>query len=265
MDLAPLIDDYKQYCRYASECAKNKKLDLSSDTFFFPTTLLPLIVLTHKENIAVLPPDNFSVANYLKTITNGSRFSFAERFNKSYLPLVSLPQQKEDSDRILQRLYQMYNNGRDCGGENAFKYLIGEIADNIYEHSEFSNSLVMAQVYPTKGFMDICFFDDGITIHGCFKKHGMKRRSDCLAIEQAINGASTKDVTRGFGLNTTMKIFTQGIEGQMLIVSGKGAFQLSKRDQQPYDLDRKLKLKGTMVGVRIPYPSSEVNMYEYLQ
>ncbi|RJS92435.1 hypothetical protein CW705_02815 [Candidatus Bathyarchaeota archaeon] len=217
------------------------------------------------ENVPVIPPEDPNVTNYLLTVTNSSRFELAQRFKKSYLPLVQLPRERKEANKILQRIYEMHNDGRDCGGENAFKYLIGEIVDNIYEHSEFETSWVMAQAYGSMGFMDICFFDDGITINGCFKKHGMGFKNDCQAIVEAINGASTKGDQRGFGLNTTMRIFTHGIKGQMLIVSGRGCVMFSKTKQQPYDLGKAYQLEGTLVSVRIPYPSPEVDIYAYLE
>jgi len=259
-----LIMDYRKFCEYRAKCKKSGRLDLSGETFFFPTTLLPLMTFIIDEKVPVILPEDPNVTSYIVTVTNGSRFGLAQRFKKSYIPLVSLPRDREEANKILQRIYEMHNNGRDCGGENAFKYLIGEIVDNIYEHSEFDTSWVMAQAYGSMRFMDICFFDDGITINGCFKKHGMGFESDCQAIVEAINGASTKGDQRGFGLNTTMRIFTHGIKGQMLIVSGKGCVMFSKTKKRLYSLSKTYELGGTLVSVRIPYPSPEVNIYEYL-
>jgi len=226
---------------------------------------LPLMAFIIEENANVVLPKDPDVARYIKTVTNSSRFALAQWFKKSYLPLVPLPRQRKSANGILQRIYEMHNHGRKCGGENAFKYLIGEIVDNVYEHSEFFNSWVMAQAYASKRFMDICFFDNGITINGCFRKHGIGCKDDCLAISEAINGVSTKGNERGFGLNTTMKIFTYGISGKMFVISGNGGIHFTKSQQQLYKLGEAYELKGTLVSVRIPYPSSEVNIYEYIR
>jgi hypothetical protein len=263
MVLPPLVGNYLKFCEYASQ-GGDGGLDLSGETFFFPTTLLPLVALVGRNNIALVPPSDPSVARYLETITNGSKFDEAKQFSKSYLPSVELPRQAEESNAILQRMCEMYDNGQNCGGENAFKYLVGEIVTNVYEHSDFSRALVMGQIYETKGFMDLCILDDGITIGGCFRKHGLVCESDWVAIGEAINGKSTKDITRGFGLNTTVTMFTHGAQAQMLVVSGKGAYHISSSDQQPYDIEKAYPLQGTLVSVRIPYPSPEVNIYEYL-
>ncbi|MFO7837741.1 MAG: hypothetical protein R6V83_13945 [Candidatus Thorarchaeota archaeon] len=258
-----LIDNYKKFCQYRREC--RGRLDLSDESFLFPTTLLPLFDFIKRESPTLIPPKNENVAKYLTTVTNGSRFELAEQMNKSYLPIVSLPKGKTKTDRILKRLYDMHNDGQKCGGENAFKYLVGEIVDNIYEHSEFNNSIVMAQAYESSEFMDVSFFDDGITINGCFSKHGMGRNNDVDAIWDAINGISTKSKDRGYGLGTVIKIFTQGIEGEIFIISGKGGIDYRKEDLNFYSLNKPYELAGTLVTVRVPYPAPVVDIYGFIE
>ena len=109
------------------------------------------------------------------------------------------------------------------------------------------------------------FFDDGITINGCFKKHGLTGRDDCDAIIEAVNGVSTKSKERGFGLNSTMRIFTNGTAGDMLIISGNGGLLTTKKYRQPYTLAKELELTGTLVGFRIPFMKKVVNIYEFLE
>lgn len=123
----------------------------------------------------------------------------------------------------------------------------------------------MAQRYPSKGFVDVCFLDDGITINGSFKKKGIRIRYDYKAIAEAVSGLSTKDQDRGYGLNSTMSIFTRGLRGEMLIISGSGGLLCSGDAQQFYKLGKTDKLKGTLVSVRIPYPSPKVNIYDFIE
>jgi len=211
-----------------------------------------------------IPPSDSKVARYIKTVTNGSRFRLAKLFRKSYLPMVPLPHDSNEAMRILERIYELHNHGRYCGGENAFKYLMGEIVDNVYEHSEFTDSFVIAQKYINRGFMDVCFFDNGITINGSFRKHGEPFESDSLAIGEALNGASTKGDERGYGLNTTARIYTEGIAGKILIVSGNGAVECYNQQQQSYQFGKAYQLEGTLVSVRMPYPAKEVNIYDFI-
>ncbi|MBS3794460.1 MAG: hypothetical protein KGY80_06170 [Candidatus Thorarchaeota archaeon] len=259
------LDKYEKFSKYREECEKDGIVDLSSEHFFFPTTLLPLFDLIRKEKPKIIFPEDEDVANYFRTITDGSRFKHAARQRKSYLPIVELPKQEEETDRILRRLYEINEEGEEFGGESAFKYLVGEIVDNIYQHSEFSNALVMAQKYESQAFTESCFFDDGLTINGCFRKHGMGRAEDVDAIWDAINGTSTKSKERGFGLNSVISIFTDGIEGEVFIVSGRGAISLTRNDHIRYSLNNAYELSGTLVTVRTPCPAPVVDIYDYVE
>lgn len=260
-----LIDDYKKFCEYRENYAACGKLDLSSERFIFPTTLLPIYNLIIRNNPKVIPPVDRDVSKYLEIVTNGSRYRIAERMKKSYLPVVTLPEEKAQADTILNRLNEMHNNGEEFGGEQAFNYLLGEIVDNIYEHSEFGTSIVMAQIYPSYEFMDVSFFDNGITINGSFSNHNMRRESDVQAIEDAVNGTSTKSQERGYGLNTVTRIFTEGMNGQILVISGEGGIEYYEDAVRKFPLEKPYELLGTLVTVRAPYPSSGVDIYDYVE
>lgn len=153
-----------------------------------------------------------------------------------------------------------------CGGENAFSYLIGELVDNIYEHSEFNRAWVAAQAYFNVGHRDICFFDNGITMSGCFKKHDIKCDGGHDAIKQAINGTSKKSKERGYGLSSNMNMVTKGMNGQILIISGDGGMEITPEQKpQPYYLAKDYELLGSMISVRIPYPVSVVDIFDYVE
>jgi len=243
---------------------ESQVLDLSELNFVYPTTLLPLTMLLVRNNYAVKLPRNSNVQSYIEVVTNAARFD-CQSWKKSYLPLVPLPRNQDEVISILQTIYRIHDNGRSCGGEDAFKYLIGELVENIYEHSEFSSSWVMAQAYERGGHMDICFFDDGITINGCFRKHGMGYERDSEAIRGAIEGVTTKGEGRGYGLNSNVAIFTTGMKGAIFIVSGQGAVEIQRDSFIEYDLEKTYELPGTLITVRIPYPARVVNIYDYLE
>ncbi|NOQ55959.1 MAG: ATP-binding protein, partial [Nanohaloarchaea archaeon] len=138
-----------------------------------------------------------------------------------------------------------------------------ELVDNIYQHSDFKNALVMAQRYENKKFTEICFFDDGITIKGSFLKNGIKF-NDTEAIIQALKGVSSKNKERGYGLSSNLNLFINGLGGEVLIISGIGAIYWSKTAQKIYKLPDIYKLKGTLISIRIPYPVKMVDIYDYI-
>lgn len=262
-----LLKSYFAFCTFRSKAQQTHEIDLSREAWFYPTTLLPLcnFIRENKNTMNYVPPSDPNVSRYLSLMADESSFKSA---GDQYCPIARLPPTEADAGPILQKLYKLQNNGKNCGGENAFKYIVGELVDNIYEHSKFTAAYIMAQNYSTKHFVEICFFDNGISIPGCFRKHGLKFK-DHEAIAEAVNGLSTKDIERGRGLGDTINILVKGLNGQILIATGKGALYLEEKNKTmhalSYMLTDDLALEGTLIGIRIPSPAKEVNIYDYIR
>lgn len=94
----------------------------------------------------------------------------------------------------------------------------------------------------------------------------MNSKHDADAIRKAVNGLSTKDKTRGFGLNTSINLYVNGVGGSLLLVSRNGAFYMDNDeiDEKLYNLSSEYHLDGTLITFRIPYPAKEVNIYDYV-
>jgi len=254
-----LLGDYLHYCSIKNSGEKVGTIDLKEIGWIYPSTLLPIVLYLKSRNLKdfFIKPKKKFVADYIDRVLNGNMVR-----GHSSFPMVTLPTDVKRSGSILQDIYSFCDEGKECGGTLAFKYIVGEITTNIYEHSSFSTALVMAQKYPTKGFMDICFVDNGITIAGSFKKVGMLFE-DYEAIDAAIRGTSSKmNLERGYGLITNINMLAQGYGGSVLIVSGCGAY-FYHGNPKGYKLRESTKFDGTLVSMRVPYPSKEVNLYEY--
>ncbi len=263
LQVPELMNCYLLFCNYRDAALKSNILDLQWCRWMYPTTLLPLgvFIKKHKTTIEYLPPHDQNVSNYIDLVTG--TITFEEVDNKSYIPFVFLPTDRKKSVSILERIFKLHNNGKEYGGENAFKYLISELVDNIYEHSKFTNAIVMAQRYEKKKCVEICFYDDGVSIPGSFESKSMLFE-DHEAIVKAINGLSTKSKERGYGLSSNIRIFTEGLLGEIFIASRNGAIYIAKNRQKVYKLSDKHTLEGTLVSIKIPYPSREVDIYEFL-
>ncbi|MHA1290170.1 MAG: hypothetical protein ACTSPB_22545 [Candidatus Thorarchaeota archaeon] len=238
-------------------------IDLSSLNWIYPTTLLPLgvYIKEHATGVQYVPPSNPDVSNYVNLILGGSENGYG--IVSSYLPMVTLPPSIQDIGSILEPLFEILNHGSEMGGATPMKYLFGELTDNIYEHSEFKNGMVMAQRYDRKGFTDICFYDDGITINGSFRNDGMGFPNDVEAIARAINGLSTKSQERGYGLQSSVRLCTEGYQGCILVISGEGALYIDESDRKGYILPQIDRLDGTLISIRVPLQEREVDIYEY--
>lgn len=251
-----LVESYARFCRYRKTAKESGCLDLSDIGFVYPTTLLPTIsLLSHNKKFN--PPKDKSVARYIETASNG-------KANGTVCPIVELPDEPEKYGQIIQNLYSIHlNDGRNCGGANAFKYSVGELTDNIYQHSKFCHAFVMGQSYPRMGFTEICILDDGKSIPGAFSEHGMAFNCDSDAVVEAIRGASTKNKEegRGMGLGSTLNLIVHGLNGEVFIASRNGAIFLGVGKKQIYTLPDEMRFDGTLASFRIPYTKEPIEQY----
>ena len=255
-----LVEQYIEYVNYKSEFEKTGKIDLSSMEFVYATTLLPLSGIILKNKQTYIPPESYEVKNYINTVIDPT----SSNIEHTYTPIVTLPENSEDADEPLKKIFEMQRNPQDFGGISAFKYVVSELVDNIYQHSRFSRALIMGQRYDNLGFIDLIFYDNGITIPQTFKEKGLNHEASD-AIREALNGVSTKDNNRGFGLRTCLKLFTQGLNSKFFIVSGNGAVHTNKTENNLYRLTEVAGLNGTLISVRIPKNTPEVDIYDYVE
>ena len=257
-----IVQEYIKFCKIREKSKKANIIDLSSYSFFYPTSMLLLadfLVDTKSPMKYISPLPN--VQNYISTVMEKSYSEGA-----TYMPIINLPQDKNQANKIIDILQNLHNNGKDYGGRDAFTYLIAELIDNIYQHSEFSNASVMAQRYGKGGFVEIAIFDDGISIPTCFEKGGHRFSYDCYAIVDALNGKSTKhDVERGYGLRSLVNLYIEGIGGELLLVSRNGAVYKKKSEEKCYNTEGTYELSGTLVSIRIQYPAPVVDIYDYIE
>jgi hypothetical protein len=186
----------------------------------------------------------------------------------TYVGPLYLPVSQGDCQPVLDALYELRSESRLFkDNEIAYKYVIAELIDNIYEHSGFQLASVMAQRYGRKGFVELCFFDDGITIPGNFERSGKKYRKEVHsnAIYEAMRGVSTKpDVGRGYGLSSNVELF-RDVGGEWLIVSGYGAIYLVRAQVIPYRLSSTNMLRGTLISLRVEDRTKSLNVFEHLE
>lgn len=183
-----MVSSYLDFCKRRQKCQNTSTLDLTDCEWFYPTALLPLgnFLKEKRDSINYSPPSSSDVENYFSLMINEE---IASGEGDTYIPIVSLPTDPHQANSTLERIFRLQNS-KDYGGENSFKYVVSELTDNIYQHSQFTNAFIMAQKYPKKGFTEVCFFDNGISIPGNFERNGMVFK-DPIAISEAINGLST--------------------------------------------------------------------------
>ncbi|MBR5971128.1 MAG: hypothetical protein IK017_00570 [Paludibacteraceae bacterium] len=151
-------------------------------------------------------------------------------------------------------------------------YLTDEMVCNIQQHSCSKHSCGYVKCNNEMNVVDVCFADDGISIHGSYVEKELYleklTEGDASAISLAKNGYSTKDrpfaENRGFGISTNLKIVTDVLGGTFSIYSGKALYIKDKQSVKMIDLPYDVEWNGTIVIARVPLPPASFNMYNYI-
>lgn len=263
-----LVQNYVEYAQIKAEYAKSGKVDLRRIVFIYPTTLLPLIPLILNNPSCYVEPARTAPREYVSTLLHPP----PQGLGKSHVALAPLPQNRAESEKVLEAVYAMCDRpNHDSSAKSVFAYAISELVANIYDHSKYSRALVLAQAYDHKRFLDLSFFDNGVTIPGSFGTDAPGSPGEL--IRMALNGKSIKGTSRGFGLRTAFKLFTDGCGADFFVASDGGAvyggseveaYGETNRPLQ-YKLHRSSKIDGTLITVRIPFDLPPVNIYKYVE
>ncbi len=221
---------------------KSDKLNLSNISFFTPTMLLPLLNYSRENSLAILVQSN--TLDYVKRVLG------LLPCTDTTLPFKELPKERDTVNGDARNIIDLLDNK--FGGKQTLYHLLDEMISNIYEHSEFTNAFTLSQLYPNIGITEISFMDNGISIPGSFEKAGFDFIDDRDALKQCINGQSTvtDQEDRGYGINSSIRLVTEGTGGEVLIVSGRGLYYSGSRKKY-YLLDINNKIDGTLVGIRV--------------
>lgn len=258
-------------------------IDFSNTRFVSPVFVLSLLVYTSTcgKNIRIM-----NMTEYMKTIhmnegikpdeLRRSEFqAIMEGYSKkTYIPVINFPAQRNNDDKegiltVVENLIikQLNIKSNVAGG---LKYIIGETIDNITEHSDTDRGFIVAQAYPTKGYLDICIADRGITLLGSYQKlQDNEIEGDLEAIQAANRGISSKNLpeaeNRGYGIYTSKKMLIEGLNGQYMIMSGSALYMKSRSLDEFFVLPDGLKWNGTIVALRIPYQMAAFNYINYIE
>lgn len=194
--------------------------------------------------------------------------------SKTYIPIVDFPANRSNDaketisslvENLLIRQLNIQSNVA-----NGLKYMVDETLDNITEHSESERGYIFAQAYPSKGYLDICIADCGITLLGSYERLSDNEiASDIEAIKAANRGISSKNLpeaeNRGFGIKTSKQMLINGLNGQYLMVSGSCLYAKSKMVDSFYTMPEGFRWDGTIVALRVPYNSPTFNYINYIE
>ena len=198
-----------------------------------------------------------------------------EYTRKTYIPIINFPatdSHEDDKNNILSTIEFIITKQLNLTPNiiTGLKYMIGEIVDNITEHSHSERGYIFAQAYPTKKYLDICIADSGITLLGSYQKNNEEEiASDLEAIQAANRGISTKNLpnaeNRGYGIITSRRMLTDGLNGQYIMISGSAMYARDRNLDQFIVLPDKIYWKGTIIALRIPYINRKFQYINYIE
>ena len=259
-------------------------IDFSDTRFISPVFALSLIVYLTRcgKQIAFT-----NVSDYLERIGLGNGgikpdtmrqtefLAELEKYtSKTYIPIIDFAAgRNSDAKEVVSSIVEnmiIQQLSIQSNVANGLKYMIDETLDNITEHSESDRGYIFAQAYPTKGFLDVCIADRGVSLLGSYEKlPDNEILSDMEAIKAANRGLSSKNLpdaeNRGFGIRTSKQMLIHGLGGQYLMISGSSLYLKSCNLDTFYSMPHGLRWNGTIVALRIPYHSSSFNYINYIE
>ena len=195
--------------------------------------------------------------------------------SKSYIPLIRFPNNYTEEARGIREDIISHTGGLikeisslPVNYINGISYLLGELTDNIVEHSNANNGWISFQYYRQKGYLDICIGDSGMGLLSSYKNYsGTKDYSHINtpidALKNAIKGESTKKRNtneRGYGIHTSRAILTKGFGGKFVMFSGN-ALLINDELMNFY-----CNYNGTIAFFRLPCKvNSSFSIYNFLE
>lgn len=260
-------------------------IDFSQAEFVTPTFIIPILVYIKKsrKNISLENVDGYLKSISLSTygVNSGAmrKLEFAaylERFSKKrYIPLISFPaanDRVEDKNSIMSVIESIIirQSGLKQNIVSGIKYMLGEIVDNISEHSRSEYGYILAQCYPASRYIDVCIGDTGITLLGSYSQLlDYDINNDGEAMLAANSGISTKNLpeaeNRGYGISTTRRMLVDGMSGQYMMVSGDTVYVNTKAGSGYFELPYGIRFEGTIIALRIPYWNDEFEYVNYIE
>ena len=196
--------------------------------------------------------------------------------NKTYLPLCSFAMTNANKDAFgsIMKAILMKQTKIGQKGNSSLSYLISELLDNIYEHSQSPCGYLFSQYSAKEGVINLCIADTGISIAGSFEKAGLYQEeidgNEAEALKLANEGYSTKNrpeaENRGYGISTSKSMLVNGMKGAFFMLSG-GAFHRYENGANYYiDLKNLFRWNGTIILMRIPIVlPDDFNYIDYLE
>lgn len=242
------IEEYlEKIIEITKECELNHKADLNINE-----QIPNYIVFIIKSKVSELKEKGYSIN--IKDSNNYLRSDSIIHFSK-----------KEDSSKtieeVIEKTFNEIRNNFPSNLHNVLLYILGELSDNINQHSHYSYASLLIKYNKENKAIEIALIDNGITIPGAFKENKINFKNDADAINMALEGISTKEEKgRGMGLSSSRTLIEKALNGKMLIISRNGIYYTNNTI-----LQLSQRLDGTLLYINFTDPQEDLNIYQYFE
>lgn len=272
--------------QYLVDCKEKSKIDIDKIDFVTPLSITPVAAVINKKHLKY--SYNGKNISYLKTIRFPDGIKEIDKISaqKTYFPIIRLAELKNLSEtdvaNQLGLLHTKYldliksniiadQRFLDLVTNNTFGLLLGEVFDNIEEHSCAENVYLFGQYWSKNNSCEICVLDDGQGIYKSLIKAGrnVKDSEDALRkiLETGLSAKTEFGITkRATGIkNIRSAIVNKEINGEFIIMSGDSIFLDSALRGEKFIKLTKYFWEGTIVILRLNRPMSSYNLYNYVK
>ena len=193
---------------------------------------------------------------------------------KSYIPVSRFMVGDGTEDRIQEVLQRIIEVQSDLSHKMRMpiSYLLGELIDNISQHSGSRCGYLFCQRVRRELYIVIA--DRGRTIYGNYIY--AKRYEDIVGVDEAAalrianEGYSTKNLptaeNRGYGLSRSRKMIVKGLGGAYFMLSGTAFYRQEAKGVYVMNVPEVYRWNGTIILLRLPLETPKgIEFYDYVE
>ena len=179
------------------------------------------------------------------------RFASILRGRKTYLPLIRTD--REEDNRMTDNSFINYMMNDVAGIRNFhFKSLmttvLGEIIENVREHSEYSKRFLFCQRWKDNS-LQVAILDDGVGFKGSLKEKDESRALDLAVCKRVSCRKNYDDKGIGWGLqHLKASVLNDEVKGEFCAVSNKNYIHFGDRGLEKGKLD--FSCNGVLIALR---------------
>lgn len=224
-----LNENFKEYIKIKKNYDLTTEINIQRCNNFSPVNVVPLFnLITEKDIKEIEPHENPRINDYLHSVFDRKKREY--NYEYSSKPLGWFCPNKNNSKEIIEAILRIMNPSYII--KDDLKKIFAELTKNIYNHSGFTNGIIMGQYFLDVNEQEYAIFDNGNEMF-----------NDSKNCEDFI-----KLIWNDDNLSDIVDIVTKKFNGNILFVSGNCCVEFSQVGVISKDIDF---FKGNLVSFRL--------------